>query len=202
VAQSYGTAREWYGKSADKGYVRAILYLGGLYEKGQGVAQNYAKAREWYEKAADRGDPTAMANLGVLYQSGFGVEQDYGKARDWYKKAANKGDARATDRLEQLRKQMAADPNQPYLGEVPAGWPIFLVISVSIFSSSPILVPMPDLTTCQQAIVEAEREFNPIAADCSPPSRAAVLPSVISIIRAPPTPKNCRWGETFVECRP
>jgi tetratricopeptide (TPR) repeat protein len=102
VAQDYAKARDWYEKAAAGDNTDAMVYLGALYENGQGVAQDHAKARDWYEKAAAGDNATAMFNLGWLYENGHGVTQDYAKAREWFEKAADKGDARAKMALEQL----------------------------------------------------------------------------------------------------
>ena len=53
------------GRGQDK--VFAMVNLGVLYAKGQGVAQDFAKARERYEKAAAKDEASAMNNLGRLY---------------------------------------------------------------------------------------------------------------------------------------
>jgi TPR repeat protein len=100
--QDYARARMFFEYAADKGNAYAMLNLGLLYYKGEGVAQDYAKAREWYRKAANKGEARAMIELGVLYENGQGVAQDYAKAREWYEKAADKGSAGAKALLEQL----------------------------------------------------------------------------------------------------
>ncbi|MDE3052197.1 MAG: sel1 repeat family protein, partial [Nitrospirota bacterium] len=61
--QDYGTAREWYEKSAAQGNAFAQINLGLLYEFGKGVSLDYAMAREWYEKAASQGHAQAQTRL-------------------------------------------------------------------------------------------------------------------------------------------
>ena len=82
---NYAKAREWYEKAAEKGDAPAMVHLGELYERGNGVA------------------------LGSLYGSGLDVLQDYLKAREWYEKAADKGDERAKANLEKLAISQAVE---------------------------------------------------------------------------------------------
>ena len=67
----YTTARRLWRPLADQGNARAQLYLGLIYDKGQGVAQDYAQAVKWYRLAADQGDASAQSNLGLTYNAQF-----------------------------------------------------------------------------------------------------------------------------------
>ncbi|MDH5542182.1 MAG: redoxin domain-containing protein [Nitrospinota bacterium] len=49
--QDYGEAAYWYGKSAGKGYPKAQLALGKLYENGKGVEKDRSRAESLYIKA-------------------------------------------------------------------------------------------------------------------------------------------------------
>lgn len=78
---------------AEKGYPKAQLRMGAIYERGHGVAQDYKTAREWYLKAMSNGVADAPARIGWLHEHGFGVEKDYGKAAEYYKRAIADGGA-------------------------------------------------------------------------------------------------------------
>jgi TPR repeat protein len=52
----YSKSAEWYGKSAEQGYVIAQNNLGVMYANGQGVHKDYAKAIKWYRKAGPHAD--------------------------------------------------------------------------------------------------------------------------------------------------
>jgi TPR repeat protein len=101
----YKSALAFFRKTAEAGNVKAMTYLGVMYEKGQGVKTNYAHAIQWYQKAADFGDPRAMNNLASMYEDGHGLTRDYAKAINWYGKAASLGYERAMSSLERLEEQ-------------------------------------------------------------------------------------------------
>lgn len=86
--------REW-AHASDAGDSRGALYIGVLYDTGQGVRQDYGKALDWYRRAAEAGSPVGAFNVGVLYDSGLGVAQDPTEAATWYGRAADAGFGRA-----------------------------------------------------------------------------------------------------------
>jgi len=98
-AANYRMAMSSFKQSAKYGGREALVYIGYMYDKGQGVAQNPSEAVRWYRRAADAKDPMGMNNLGDCYYQGYGVERDYAKARYWFKKAADAGNARAMTSL-------------------------------------------------------------------------------------------------------
>ena len=53
--------------AAQSGDANAQLWLGVMYNFGQGVPQDYAQALSWYRKAAEQGYADAQYNLGVMY---------------------------------------------------------------------------------------------------------------------------------------
>lgn len=62
----------------------ALVNLGKMFEKGQGVKQDYAEAAACYRKAALQGYALAQYNLGVLYANGYGVPKDDIRAYMWF----------------------------------------------------------------------------------------------------------------------
>ena len=82
-ARDFETAYAEFSEAAEQGHVRAQLWLGVLYERGQGVGQDHAEAARWYRKAADKGQAVAQYNLGLLYFHGKGVAQNKVEAHKW-----------------------------------------------------------------------------------------------------------------------
>lgn len=93
----------WYGLAAAEGYGKALINLGTLLIRGQGVGKpDPDGATVLWEAAAARGEVTAMFNLGAMYEHGVGVPADSNKAKAWYRRAATRGDAAARDALKRL----------------------------------------------------------------------------------------------------
>lgn len=82
-------------EAADKGDVRALFFLGQMYDHGSSVPQNYAEAMQWYLKAAGKGNADAMFSLGLMYYEGKGVPKDFTEAKRWFSKATDGGNAHA-----------------------------------------------------------------------------------------------------------
>ncbi len=80
---------------ADAGNVEAMLSLGVVFVKGQGVPQNADKAVEWFAKAAGAGNVNGQYNLGLAYVKGMGAPKDYAKASHYFRLAAEQNDAGA-----------------------------------------------------------------------------------------------------------
>lgn len=90
-------AANWLRKAASQDYTSAMVILGGLYEKGEGVSLDYKKAMEWFEKAAALGDAQACHVIGLAHLNGRGkvVSIDKVKAVEWFRRGAEKGDPQA-----------------------------------------------------------------------------------------------------------
>lgn len=84
---------------ATQGNPEAQLYVGVMYENGQGVKKSYAQAMKWYRKAALKGNVFAQHNLGAMYFNGAGVKKNYTEAAKWLRKAAEQGNSDAQDNL-------------------------------------------------------------------------------------------------------
>jgi TPR repeat protein len=91
VPQNYGTAANYFEKSASMGNPYAANQLGFMYVSGKGVQRNYATAIEWYQKAALRGVANAQYNLGIMYLHGLGTPVNTVEARKWLHLAAQHG---------------------------------------------------------------------------------------------------------------
>ncbi len=53
------------------GWYKAQVYLGGIYQDGEGVLQDFAEAARWYHMAAEQGDvgaaPVAAQHKGQMF---------------------------------------------------------------------------------------------------------------------------------------
>ena len=66
VPLDYPSAAHWVQMAADRGYARAQLDLGYLYEQGKGVSLNYVTAYIWYKTALSGGEERAVGRLKSL----------------------------------------------------------------------------------------------------------------------------------------
>jgi TPR repeat protein len=98
-AGQYAEALLTWQHAAAMGSVNAALFVGMMYDAGQGVPQSYRNALSWYQLAAEKGSLTAAFNVGVIYDAGYGVPQNTAAAADWYARAAAKGSGRAAFNL-------------------------------------------------------------------------------------------------------
>ena len=90
-------------QAAEQGNAKAQLYLGWMYDNGQGVRQDYTQAVQWYRKAAEQGDAEAQYNLGLMYYKGEGVRQDLALAQEWFGKACQNGNQNGCDNYQRLK---------------------------------------------------------------------------------------------------
>ena len=87
-AKNYAVALKELQPLADKGEAEAQLYMGVMYDNGEGVQVDYRQAVLWYRKAADQGNANAQYNLGMMYANGLYVPQDWVQALEWFNLAA------------------------------------------------------------------------------------------------------------------
>lgn len=73
---------------ADRGDAEAQLFVGFMYDNGEGVQLDYRQAVMWYQKSAEQGNAQAQYNLGMMYANGLGVQQDMVQALKWFNLAA------------------------------------------------------------------------------------------------------------------
>jgi len=85
-------AYQIYSVLASKKSPQALVELGNMYLRGEGVAQDYAQAFQRFQEAVDLGYAPALCRLALMYQKGAGRDQDFSKAFELYDLAAKKGD--------------------------------------------------------------------------------------------------------------
>ena len=98
-AGDYAKAEKLFRPLAEQGNASAQLYLGSMYDDGQGVPPDHREAVKWYRLAALQGNAHAQYSLGELYEDGEGVEQSYKEAVKWFRLAAAQGHANAQNDL-------------------------------------------------------------------------------------------------------
>jgi TPR repeat protein len=90
---SYTKAFEWARKAGDQGSAEAQVYLGELFDKGEGVVlHSHEAAAEWWLKAAEQGVKLAQREMGFKFLNGSGVKQSYTLAIEWLQKSSDQGD--------------------------------------------------------------------------------------------------------------
>ena len=91
----FAEALQSWQAASNAGSATASLYLGVMYDTGQGVPQSYAEALSWYKRAGEAGSGPGLFNAGVMYDSGRGAAIDRAEAARWYARAAAMGFPRA-----------------------------------------------------------------------------------------------------------
>jgi TPR repeat protein len=88
----YATALKEWRPLAEKGNSAPQLFIGFMYDNGQGVARDDSVAADWYRKSAERDNMIAQVRLAIMYRDGRGVAEDRVKAWFWAGMAARKED--------------------------------------------------------------------------------------------------------------
>ena len=109
LAEDYVEAAKWFRVAAKQGNADAQLYLGGMYDDGEGVPENDADAAKWYRLAAEQGNATAQMILGAKYLNGEGVPEDFVQAYKWTNLAAAQGNDAAIQGKEFMRNLMTPE---------------------------------------------------------------------------------------------
>lgn len=76
LARPATTEQKKYEALAKKGDSAAMIELGLIHHRGDGVPVDYTKALDWYLQAYEKFDGDAFNNIGVLFRDGLGVPQD------------------------------------------------------------------------------------------------------------------------------
>ena len=91
---------------AKQGDAMAQIYIGLMYEHGEGVLENDKTAVKWYTLAAEQGSADAQHFLGNMYDNGRGVLTDTKRAYMWYNLASYNGNEIAGKNKDKRAKQM------------------------------------------------------------------------------------------------
>lgn len=125
VHRDLKSAYELFARSAEAGYVPAMVQLAWHLRWGQGVAADPRRAEENLKRAADAGSVFAKRDLGEMYRSGGErgaqpkqVKRDPQLALLWLSRAADEGDSFARNRVAYLLAEGEGLPSpQPELAE-------------------------------------------------------------------------------------
>lgn len=93
--QDFPAALRYWQEAAGQGDTRAMLNLGVMHDRGQGVPEDDAEAVKWYRAAAGAGIADAQYYLAQKYRSGQGIGQDVTEAVKWYRRAGEQGHVQA-----------------------------------------------------------------------------------------------------------
>jgi len=107
--QDYVNALSAFKALAIQGDDLAQLYVGNMYERGEGVAQDDVEAMRWYRMAAEQGYVDAQLNMAEMCSNGMGTPTDYVQAYAWWTLAADQGDDSAVNSRALIVSRMTAD---------------------------------------------------------------------------------------------
>lgn len=90
----------WLERSAQAGFVPAMMRLAGRYERRDEEKEGGRLALKWYRKALSLGEKSAYAQIGDLYAQGApGLPRDWSKAVEWFRRGMAAGDGSSAYRL-------------------------------------------------------------------------------------------------------
>lgn len=97
--QDFNKAFEWFNKSANLGFNKAIFNLSICYRLGEGTAVDYQKYAELLRQSCDSGFIPSYNYLAICYMNGQGVEKDTNKAIDLWEYASERNEPKAQRNL-------------------------------------------------------------------------------------------------------
>ena len=103
----YDAALLMFKRLASEGDALSQLYVGSMYQRGEGAAQDEAAAVHWYRRAAEQGNVDAQVNLAEMYSNGSGVDRDPVQAYAWWSVAASLGEQSALSSRSIIARHMS-----------------------------------------------------------------------------------------------
>ncbi|MHA1539969.1 MAG: tetratricopeptide repeat protein [Alphaproteobacteria bacterium] len=91
ASKDYISAYDYFYEEADDGNVGAMVNLGRMTHKGEGVPRNFQQAIGWFLDAAKEGDREARNNLKIMYNNGHGTRPDFEPVLAFYEDYAASG---------------------------------------------------------------------------------------------------------------
>jgi len=85
--KDFGKAFGYLKRAAEGGSPRAMVFLGDMYENGEGIPVDHAQAISWYLKADAAGDDTAPAEISAFYRAHGGATS--AETMKWAQKAVS-----------------------------------------------------------------------------------------------------------------
>lgn len=99
----YAGAAQFYKRSAELGFVKAMCSYGKCLYLGVGTDKDEQGAFEWFSRAAEHNHGGAQYNLGVMYLKGVCVEKNRERALEYFEAAAENGSAEAKKALKKIK---------------------------------------------------------------------------------------------------
>lgn len=125
-APDHAQAAAWYQKAADQGYAPAMIDLGQLYERGEGVPKDMVKAVNLYRKASGLppsnfasaqaalgAEPTGLSKLNAAYEAARADADAMSRELDASRKALAEERAALAKARADLQRASAARPAAP-----------------------------------------------------------------------------------------
>ena len=103
--ENYDVALSLWMPLAEAGNPSAQVFIGLMYNQGNGVEQDENEASKWYALASEQDYAPAKWRLAMLYYHGSGLTQSYQKAADLYHSAAKQGDVYSQKALGEMYSQ-------------------------------------------------------------------------------------------------
>lgn len=91
VKRDLDSARIYFEKANNKGYLKSAYNLAMLYRLGIGVKQDFTKAYQYLCRAGEDGQAQAVYARGYMQYKGLGCTQSYEEALKYFHQAADKG---------------------------------------------------------------------------------------------------------------
>ncbi|MEM7056792.1 MAG: tetratricopeptide repeat protein [Pseudomonadota bacterium] len=96
----YNLARDWWTKSADQGFSKALYNLGKMLSEGRdGLEPDYEEAKRRLTESARKANGDAFNELGLMHALGRGGPVDHAKSIEFYMKGHELGSTIATSNL-------------------------------------------------------------------------------------------------------
>ncbi len=111
--QQLQEAAVWIQKSADSGYLKAVITLASMYAEGKILKKDPKKAQYYFTEAAKQGDTQSQVTVAGIYH--FSVGTDKTTAYAWYKVAEENGSEYAKETAEKLLLELSdSEKEQAY----------------------------------------------------------------------------------------
>ena len=103
--ETVSEAVSWIEKSANGGYIQAMMTLAEFYAAGNVYPRDQEKSLYWFTQAAEHGDPTAQATVAGFYLLSVGEDKILSYA--WYMTAAKGGNEYAKEAAEKVFSELS-----------------------------------------------------------------------------------------------
>ncbi len=103
-------AASWIEKSADGGFIKAIVTLATMYAEGKIFVKNPKKAQYYFTEAAKKGDTQSQITVAGIHH--FSIGADKTTAYAWYKLAEENGSEYAKETAEKILSELSESEKQ------------------------------------------------------------------------------------------